>query len=73
MGLSGLFASFEEQVVCDPDVTSSYLVCVEAPAVPLEFLNCSADVVVVANLHAHVFFQFNFTFSTIKRKFTAAV
>ena len=57
----------------DPDVTSGCLVGVEVPAVSLEFFNCSADVVVVVDFNAYVFFQLDFTFSTIKRKSIAAV
>ena len=57
----------------DPDVASGCLVGVEVPAVPLEFFNCSADVVVVIDFNAHVFFQFDFTVSTIRRKSIAAV
>ena len=52
-------ASLEEQVMLNPDVTTSCLVGVEMPAVPLEFFNCSADVVVVVDFNAYVFFQLN--------------
>jgi hypothetical protein len=52
----------------DPDVTTSCLVGVEMPAVPLEFLNFSADIVVVIDFNTHVFFQLNFTFcSTLEQ------
>lgn len=48
---------FEQQVVGDPDVTTSHLIRVEIPAIPLEVLNRRADVLVVTDLHTLIFSQ----------------
>jgi hypothetical protein len=49
--------SFEEQVVADPDIATSHLIGVQTPSVALPFLNCSSDVLVVADLDTFILLQ----------------
>ena len=56
------FASFKKQVMVYPNITTSHLICVEMPAILLPFLNRFADILVVTNLHALIYFQLNLTF-----------
>jgi hypothetical protein len=43
--------------MADPDVATSHLIGVEMPSIVLPFLNCSADVLVVADLDAFILLQ----------------
>jgi len=53
-----LLSLFKQQVVVDDCGSSNSLVFAEPPALLLPFLDFSADVLVMANLYACVFFQF---------------
>jgi hypothetical protein len=53
----------KQQVMIDyvSHTFGSTSVGVETPAIPLVFLNCFADILVVLDFHAFIFFQLNIT------------
>jgi len=50
-------ASLKQQIMVNPDVTTSHLIGMKSPTILLPFLDCFADVLVVLNFRAFVFFQ----------------
>ncbi len=49
--LFSLLTLFKEQVMLNPDITTSRLIGMEAPSLLLPFLNCSTNILVMLNFH----------------------
>jgi hypothetical protein len=60
-GLVASFPFFKQQVMIGKCRSSHSLIGMEPPTIPLPFLNCLSDILVVTNLHALPFFQLNLT------------
>jgi hypothetical protein len=53
-----LLSLFKQQIMVSEGGSSNSLVFAEPPPLLLPFLDCPADVLVMANLYTRVFFQF---------------